>query len=61
MAGLHETNATEVFEFAANGVDLLAEQTRQLTDEKLLFRVQQKRAKKLDSRLRTEQCFEDRG
>ena len=60
MAGLHEANATKIFEFAADAVDLFSEQTRELTNEKLLLRMQQERTEKLDSRLRTKQCFEDR-
>ncbi len=39
VTGLYETNAAEVFELTTNGVDLLTEQTRQLTNEKLLLRM----------------------
>ena len=33
---LHETDATQILEFAADGIDLFAEQACQLADEVLL-------------------------
>ncbi len=54
----HEADPPEVLEFPADRIDLLAQETRKLTDEVFLFGMEEEDREKLHSRLGTEQCFE---
>src|SRR3989344_4169226 len=60
VSGFDKSDATQIFQFTTNRVNLFTQQSRQFADKIFLFRVQQKRREKLHSRLRTEQRFEHR-
>lgn len=59
VAGTDESDAAEVLQFTANGVDLLVEETCQLTNEEFALRMHEERREELHPRLAAEQCFED--